>query len=93
MSDGPSYVITGADAVTLVPMADQGRWLLMYVVAGAGDPRYLDDGDLAETARGDQEAVIGQVETALTQHYALTRIDPTGEEAAAWILRPREGTG
>lgn len=89
----PSYVVAHADAVTLVDVADGTgpRWLLMYVVDGAGVARYLADEDLpAGVDRADATAVTGQVQAVLESHYGLVTMEPTGEEAAAWILHPLE---
>jgi hypothetical protein len=91
MSGQPSYLVADADAVTLVNVAEAPppRWLLMYVVGGEGVPRYLGDGDLpADLDGADRAAVVGQIGSTLAAYYALSSMDPTGEEAAAWILRP-----
>jgi hypothetical protein len=86
-----SFVVEGADAVTLVDVADQPppRWLLMYVVAGAGVPRYLEPGDLPAGVDPVDGAAVGRhVEAVLADRYAVIAMAPAGEEAAAWILRP-----
>ena len=85
----PSYLVEGADAVTLVDVADgpPPRWLLMYVVEAEGVPRYLKAGDLpADVDLADGAAVAHRVEAVLAAQYTVTAIAPTGEEAAAWIL-------